>query len=839
MRRAALSAALIALIAAVVFVLSRRDDEPAPTVVPSAPRDTVVVSAESTRSEPHRRTVADRTDTATSPAAALHISGVVLDAAEGAPIADAEILVARRRTPVPELPFLDGETPGEAEVRTTTSAVGKFRAGVPDAGPWLVTVRAPEHVDAAAVAGAGDTLEMRLFADSVETLTVVRDDGETPIAGAEVIVLAENFKPPARLRLVTDENGVVTLHVCKGETLMVGARDCATTFEHASAGERRVRLKPGACIAGVVRDHAGQGVAGAVLRIATSELRAWKCDAEGRFSVDGVWMERGCCPFEVQADGYLQWVGPLACGATDEVVELRRAVRVEGTVLGPDGKPAARVAVESLADPAVTDASGAFNVEINPQTPQVHAHWEANGVVLDGRTAVDAADGGTVSGVVVRLAHAERPRGSFIVLHVVDSAGHLVYDVDLGGFGGERCGDRLIRACNDPPGTKRTVSLRDIARKWSARDIDVVTQASQDATPTEVRLPELREFTVEVRRPNGEPFEWVAVKMLLGEEATSHDEVARVRADVTSTTWVVGCSKRYFLSIESAEFAAYDRMLTEDEIAAGKLVVRLDPGVTVRGRLVCTDPAMLRRVDLWFDRDLRIGGDARRVNPAIECDEDGAFRVSRVAAGSWRLSVFWEFATVVERAVRVAGGDDVDLGDVVVPPPRVVRGVVELPDGRPCGGATIEPFMAYDEIDTPSTPTGADGAFAIEAPSLRGCALLVLRRGVGAAVVSLDDLDPTRPLVVRLATGGRIDVRARRPFDAPQQWRLAVRVPGGVVFKAIDATPVCDMRGFDHRVVFDFVPPGRATVFSEELRLERDVDVVAGRTVEVVLGPER
>jgi hypothetical protein len=218
--------------------------------------------------------------------------------------------------------------------------------------------------------------------------------------------------------------------------------------------------------------------------------------------------------------------------------------------------------------------------------------------------------------------------------------------------------------------------------------------------------------------------------------------------------------------------------------------------------------------------------------------EDGGVRGSLLRPGRWSLVVDWASTSIV-REFEVTGDAEVDVGDVAIPPRVMLEGVVLRSDGRPCGGATV----AFCDVATQSPGAAVsvreDGRFALELTDAARGALLVRKRGLGAAVVPLGD--PSKPVTVRLAAEGTLDVRIVPPPGSSGSWSWRVETSDGTVKWQPEAEFRPGVTTGERRVVCGGVAAGPVTFVVEGSgwRFERAVVIVPGETVTATLGPDR
>lgn len=605
--------------------------------------------------------------------------------------------------------------------------------------------------------------------------------------------------------------GVTLLACTRGET----ASSSAQVFLAPAP-----RLGVNGQITACVRDYTGRPVVGAQAQLSGFKDTRVATDADGWFTIGG--LSPGEWPVSIHADGYVPVRVRLAVAGVD-CVQMRRARRVDGTVLDPGGAPAAGAEVGDTR----TDGMGVFHANVDSDAREIRATLSDGSNRLQGRAPLDVPAGAPAKGVIVRL---ESPWRSYVPLRITDAQGRPFTDC----WPHERRGDVVVFRCADPPGTRRAWRLTDSPhlRRWPDLSLDVVTQPSPDAAPLDVRLPAPREFTLEVRGPDGNALpEGTTPYLSLGENAAYMDNVTVLRRERAVATWRVFAGRPYVMRALVRGFAILERRVTDAEIADGRAIAQLDHGVTVRGRVVSAEPTAVRRAQVF----LAAAGDVPSAT-GYESDDrgdDGVFRFEHVGEGDWLLLVPWPRVYVVRRNVSVSA-DDVDLGDVVVPVPRIVRGVVEQ-DGSPCGGVRVQAHWSGGEWNEDESWTRADGSFEVQAPSIAGGVLLVRRRGKGAAIVRLDEVDAAASLRVQLAPLGQVDVRVRMHRDPHETWSLRVQTPDGAAAWDPEVVALDDRPGAESRFRLIGLPTTRLAVGLYNFNVDREVDVPVAGTVDVVL----
>jgi hypothetical protein len=747
---------------------------------------------------------------------------------------------------------------------------GAFEIAAPAPGQWTIVARAVGYVGLPLGVGTGtDGVELRLAAGLRKVLVrVCARPYREPVAGAVVVVGRFEFDsgpPPTadlvpRARALTDEHGEARVEVGPAEGLLVAARGFATcTRTTPRSVVEEFELRPGDRIEGVVLDESGAPVPRAQIRASGLDFAgAWESGADGRFVVEGIEAMHGDGPeFHVRApSGGGDWSGRIPAGTTDAIVVLSRsAPAVSGVVLHPDGSPAAGAA---LAWGGSSGSDGRFHLTgIPPGRHDIGATWrrgEAHDSAPErrGSAIVEVPSSGSLDGVTIRMQDVQR---SWVTVRVLDAEGNRVPDESCGVPHGRRVADRTdaaVFAVDAPPATATRVWFGGTVageQRFPTSETPVVTQATADAEPVILRLPALREIVVEVEFPEadgpplaawrfGSPAEKGRTLVGLGMRY-AFALVAPTRISGSSAAWNVDPSGPLILVGLAAGHAEVRRPLTQDEVAAGRAVLRLERGAIVTGRVVCPDPAAVAGAPISLARSQDRGGTWHVLQPGRT--EDGRFRFEHVAHGRWTLVVHWpQTQAILEREVEVTG--DANLGDVAIPAAGRIRGSAMLPDGRPAGGASVR-FLSPrgdGEFDEAASFVRSDGTFEVAVAADARGALLVSRAGSGTAVARADASLAT-PVQVTLEPEGRLEVRIRLPRRLGGAWSSLVRTPDDAARwqPASEAAP--DVPGFDRVESYRGLAPGPIVAVARGLgwRLEATATVVAGRTAVVVLEERR
>ncbi len=669
-------------------------------------------------------------------------------------------------------------------------------------------------------------------AHAERTFTVVRARDGAPVAGASIVVHLRDGDAPPLEPHVADEHGRATIAVTD-DVAWVEVRADGFAPSYVLPGETTVQLAKGRHVSGVVRDTAGRPIAGARLSVerfhstgdsagATIDPGDWSSDSDGRFTIDDIAPNSRDVTYQAEANGFAPWRGWFEFGDDDAVVELRRTGVVHGVVLRPDGAPASSAKIKGQ----TVDSRGEFEVEVVAGRRTISATWmPRSGRTLDelfGAVDCDVPEGGEVKDVAIRLAPMP-----VALLRVVDSGGTPVSDAYLSQIPDahtELQGDVLVLHVERPVGSTFRERIVPRLKGWPEIDPTLTVHVSGEGAPTEVRLAPRCEFTAGVTTSDGGTLSASSrLRMHLDDGSLGAGEPWTTSVD--SATWSVDPSRPCVLSIHADGYVPVRRDLASDRLRAGRMDVRLERGRTVRVRIVSSGT---------FDSthayaSLIAGGNTHY---AVR-EREGSLRFDDVAPGALRLHVEGSGITLVDRVFDGAAASDVDLGDVVVPSPTTIRGVVRRPDGRPCPGACVE-FREKDTTNDYRIAAAVNdaGEFEVNTSPARSGRLAFGRQGLGGVTVDLARVDPAKPLAVQLVPGGTLDVRVHTPSHRPVACFRDITAPDGSPLFARWVTPD-DRLGFDDRFVVDTLPAGDVVLKFATCSVR--ATVVAGKTTEVVV----
>ena len=288
--------------------------------------------------------------------------------------------------PAPNVPItltatsLFGQAP---EISAASGPDGTFRFDYILVGAFKLQARDPNTNLVGTVTGsiATDlqvlTLDVTLATWGGLDGTVYRTDGTTPVVGAVVSV----FAPGASLGTTTDATGHYSFEFLPLGAFSLSAREPATRglanavgtlSVHAQVLTRNLTLRPQGTLVVTVTDAGGNPIAGALVRVSTS-------DAQGGDSLDATTGPDGVALIEhVLATQNVGIIGSAAGLSGTLITTLQPneikpvTVRLEptgsiaGTVFGPDGQTPAsgiQVSCEGCSSPVTTAADGTYRFD--------------------------------------------------------------------------------------------------------------------------------------------------------------------------------------------------------------------------------------------------------------------------------------------------------------------------------------------------------------------------------------------------------------------------------------------------------------------------------------------
>jgi protocatechuate 3,4-dioxygenase beta subunit/uncharacterized GH25 family protein len=315
-----------------------------------------------------------------------------------------------------------GDTPprlyegrGEAE--------GRFALALAP-GRYLLRAEADGYTEAQDVVNVSrDTeIDLRLAPAARVAGRVIEARTRRPVPDAEVWLVADREGVPLPRDVRTDEAGAFSFGSVHAGTFQVGARkgNLVGVGRQLSIGAARhvgdveVIVEAGVVVSGRVVTAEGRAVAGARVEAFKEEPPfdriAWAlADGDGRYRLEGLLPGRFVLAASAERHAPTRRNVVVAADADGVDLTLPDGARVDGTVLGADGRPVAgaRVSLVIRGRPmsgfgvgrtAVSDAAGRFTFEALPAGQlDVQAEHAEAGIVTHGPAALAAGETKTVS----------------------------------------------------------------------------------------------------------------------------------------------------------------------------------------------------------------------------------------------------------------------------------------------------------------------------------------------------------------------------------------------------------------------------------------------------------
>ena len=650
------------------------------------------------------------------------------------------------------------------------------------------------------------------------------DEADEPLAAA----FAEPFLQGAesvRCKVEADGSGTIELGLLQQERVRVSAPGHERQVVDPRPDREVVRLRRGFRIEGRVQDATARPVPKAHVVVEESNSPDLVCvtAAEGRFVLDS--LEGRTYTLRATAEGFPRPVEARVMAGDDQVELVLGAERsLRGIVLFADGSPAAG----ARAGPAVADAEGRFTLEgLTGTVVELEALWgevprwlsekEPPATHRCRRTIDLSRETGEVRLVL------EPSPWSYVPMRVVDARGQPAGRVRVSDARVVKFATGVwVVAVNEPPGSAVTLSLSTDLVGFEVL-VAEVSAAAPDAPPMEVTLPEPRRVTILVRGPDGEALPPGArVQCLVNARPGSASDPSSADRATFELHPLAGEAPEYELPWLHVRVQGYPRhRLRFPQAASGQTVeVRMPRGGSLRGRAREGDGTPMRTGALLIhDRE-----------KVTAFGPGGEFEVHGIRPG--RIPVVLQSSGGRKRgrqfSVDVRAGEITDVGDVVAEAPVWFRGVVTDSSGRAVSGARIE--LSGEGV----VPSVADGFFRMLV--WHGCQGRLVVHKPGYAMMHRFIPDPAQLLRIELPVEGRILLRFQvAPGSGSFGW--GVRVKGyDEDWQPPDwGESRIGREGGEQR--WRGVPPGQVTVFveTERRRTEKEVEVVAGATTEVVI----
>jgi protocatechuate 3,4-dioxygenase beta subunit len=694
-------------------------------------------------------------------------SGVVLDSQEK-PVAGARLsLRAANRAAgpfaFPDPSSRDPEATSGADGRFTFEhlAPGKFDLQARAAGYGPVTIPGLEVADGPRPASLGTVI----LQPGQAITGVVVDGKDRPIAGAKVAAVPGRMprmlsRPEDRMEAVTGADGRFALaDLSAGQSLQVqvsaeGYAPRSLSAVDVPSEPLRVVLAPGSRLAGRVVDEQGKAVAEAAVRTGKSGASMMFggrsmlmgefafTDESGEFDFRN--LEAGTLTVGAEAQGYLQAERSgieLAAGSEVTGIELvlRKGAVVTGQVLGADGRPAAGAAVQ-LAEgdgpslsmtQATADGDGQYRLEgVEPgQRAFAAEHKDFQRSVRDlevrsGENRLDFRLGG----------------GHPVAGRVVDTAGQPIAGADVtlaqadfssppqqarsGADGAFRLdnvgeGDYSLQASHTGYSSAQIQDLR-IAGPMEGLEVRLGRGAAIRGKISGVDFPDLPKLQIVA-------FSQAQKAMQRGEA----DFRSEYRIDgVAPGEWEV------MASLSDSGRQTQGKVTVEE---GGEAVLDLDlseSGLTLSGRVT------RRGGEPVADLRISVQSETQKASGSGLTNHEGAFRISGLKPGTYKLDAFSMRGTSYEQTVELTADQEIAIE---LPDWRVSGRVVDAADDSAVEGAVVS-LEPADPSAATARPymlrTGANsdsaGAFTLtEVPE--GSFRLVARKdGYSPTEIALD-----------------------------------------------------------------------------------------------------
>jgi len=282
----------------------------------------------------------------------------------------------------------------------------------------------------------------------------------------------------------------------------------------------------------------------------------------------------------------------------------------------------------------------------------------------------------------------------------------------------------------------------------------------------------------------------------------------------------------------TCEAAGYNPIRQTFESLPASVVCALDPFAQILGSIADGDGEPISGATI------SLRGTSRR----CISDEEGAFKLADIAAGSYEVVVAAPRFDVLERSGELRPGEKRDLGRLELLKGNEFHGLVRNAKSRvPVAGALV---VCDDAPGLEQTSSGADGTFSLTLPT-RGPSILVVSADSYPTVrrtIGVEQTGVTDPFVIELGEGGRIRATVWDDENDVPCSGCAVNIdaPGSNV-----ATLATDSAG---EALSRFLSPGPYRVALERRRslgmvfqvsggdAQRWVEVKAGATTAVQLG---
>ena len=618
---------------------------------------------------------------------------------------------------------LDPGRTGRAPAEETLIALAPVRRGAD--GRWTATLDVPEEAGRVFVHALGSTyftnrstildrgaasVSLRPLRGARLEIIATSADESIDVAGlryglsqdqssAAMLAMGQSAMPQFAVGGTLDGDGRAVVEIVPagvGLAVRVAhdeaapARVTVAPLLAGTTGRVEVPLDGGGAIAGVVTDGDSAPIAGARVAAFTSgrafgfddeEVRSCEADASGRFRLVGV--PEGRFIVRADADGWLESSRStevdITAGEehTGLVIELGRGASIAGSVLDPEGAPAAGIVVEALFDvahifgpsslnatrgihgSATTRGDGSFEISGLGRGPfSIRATRESNGVGLPDETArLDGVQPGAED-ITLSLASPVDVRGVLL-----DDLGEIAGGLEVrcsrlvsGTMGDLRLDERRARSAGDG-----TFAFDLPAGSW---ELSVMEETHVTAAPVVLTIPGsdealelvcMRAVTVHGRvlDPGGAPVEGASV---FQDADTGQVVTALMSAPLPDATRSGEDGIFALLGLPPGDLtisASHDEFAkaSASQLVAGPgeqlddVVLRLSRGGSIEG--ICFDDDGHTAPN----RIVTAQSMAMTSQRVVASDADGAFRIDGLEACSYQV-------VAIDPAMRTSGDAD-------------------------------------------------------------------------------------------------------------------------------------------------------------------------------------
>lgn len=655
----------------------------------------------------------------------------------------------------------------------------------------------------------------------------VLDPEGLPVSGARVTVSQKEDETglvggrrgmDAERTALTSENGAFEISELPGGTYRIEAfRDgflassaqAVVVAPGAPAEDIELQLRIGASVEGWVATELGEPVEGAVVILGRPAART---GADGSFLVEGV--ETGSATIEVRHPDFAwhEETREIEPGTNLVELELQAGSSVSGATVRTDGEVVAGVRVRltrqvrpfrEYATSSAQDGTFRF-ASVQPGVYRLEAEGESL-IPIDPAMEVDVGPE-AVEDLSIRLRAGATIRGAILGLeldelsrvHVVASnperhaeRGNVAYS---GAYRIEPVGPGVWWVRASLPGGTKEAEARVVIDDETGEVVADLDMASGFALRGVVLV-------------DGEPSAGVQVSLAGIDRSTSRQG----RSDLEGHFQVANLQQgRYRLTATDPRTSLIHNELI-DLFDDREVVVRVE-SAKVLGTVTskATGEALQDTVVTLGQLEGAAGGEVSRV--ALATDDRGAFRIDKLSAGRYRLSVRRDGYASRVSELEVHAGESVDL-DIALAPAAGLRLRVRDPMGS-------SPAWAYVRVSDPQGGYAIEETRSLEAerlviPTVPPGTWDVLLAAPGGAPVELRVAVPGEPADVVLPPGGRLRLQAPVLEELGLEGTVQVLDAGGHPIRALDLETGTLRWAWPWRrygIVIDSVPAGQWVV---------------------------